>query len=279
MRNPLGCNTLYPHGRLTDAPVQFGLQAHIDALRTIREAGFSGCEFSHYDVLDESECVALAEACGRLGLRPWSAHAWVQLPAVAEDVRARLEALQACLSGARALGASVMVVHAARGSCDLGKPDERSHRAEALAACLRGLSRPAVDAGVVIAIENCADRADLEFLVETVARKDLPNVGFNIDTGHAVLHGMEPAEAIRLMGSRLRTTHLQDNFGERDDHFPPGHGMIDWGAVMAALREVDYRGMLMVEISDCPPGREPDAEADTRAAFDNLKRFASECSG
>jgi sugar phosphate isomerase/epimerase len=116
-------------------------------------------------------------------------------------------------------------------------------------------------------------------LVEAVQSLGLPGVGFNIDTGHAVLHGMTPADAIRLMGPLLLTTHLQDNLGKQDDHLPPGRGGIDWPGTLAALREVKYKGMLMVEISDCPPGREPDAAADTRAAFENLSRFARAAAG
>ena len=93
------------------------------------------------------------------------------------------------------------------------------------------------------------------------------------DLDHAQIRGMQPAEAIRLMGKRLLTTHLQDNFGKNDDHLPPGCGTIDWPATIGALREVNYQGTLMVEISDCPGGREPDAVADTRKAFENLSRF------
>ena len=274
MDNSLGCNTLYPYGRLTDAPTQFGLAAHREALKILCEAGFDGCEFSHYDVLSLEECRELRKECDRLGLQPWSAHAWVQIPEISADVMPRTEALQACLAGAGALGANVMVVHAQHRQCDLAKVDEREHRKQAMLACLRDLHEQAAGQGCVIAIENCADRTDLRFMVETVSELDLPGIGFNIDTGHAVLHGMEPADAIRLMGSRLRTTHLQDNFGERDDHLPPGCGTIDWPSVLTALNEVDYKGMLMVEISDCPPGREPDARADTQLAFDNLVRFS-----
>ena len=166
-----------------------------------------------------------------------------------------------------------MVVHAQQGDANVEESLRIQRRRQGLQRCLLHLSDAAADAGMRIAVENCGDLADLEFLVETVTSLDRENVGFNVDTGHAVLRSMTPQQVITIMGKRLFTTHLQDNFGQRDDHLPPGSGTIDWPPVMQAFLEVDYQGMLMVEISDCPPGREPDAKADTHEAFANLRRF------
>jgi sugar phosphate isomerase/epimerase len=260
-----GCNTLYPWGRLPATVEVFDLAAHREALRIIREAGLDGAEFSHYQHLVPADQEKVRELCDCLGLVPWSAHSWAPLPADPTQVEAALADLHASLDGAARLGVRVMVVHAA--GCP---PAAFPHRAEALGRVLSALSPQAAAAGITIAVENCAAREDLEFLAAALARLDLPAVGFNIDTGHAVLHGMKPEEAIRTMGRRLATTHLQDNFGERDDHLPPGRGRIAWEPVRDALLEVNYRGMLMVEISDCPPGREPCPADDTRAAADFL---------
>ena len=269
MNNPLGCNTLYPYGRLADAPRQFGIEAHADSLALIRRAGFSGCEFSHYQHLDEAGLAALRQRCAELELTPWSAHSWIQLPGAPAAVEAQLPRLLESVNQAARLGVGVVVFHAARPPEDPLGPGRR----EALEQALRGLAPMAAGHAITLAIENCSDRDDLAFLIDTVAGLALPNVGFNVDTGHANLHGITAPEAIRMMGRRLVTTHLQDNFGERDDHLPPGKGLIDWSEVRAALEEVGYAGMLMVEISDCPPGREPDAAADMQAAHDFLARW------
>ena len=269
-----GCNTLYPRGRLPSAVEVFDVAAHGEALRTIRDAGLDGCEFSHYEHLAPADQEKLREVCSCLGLRPWSAHSWEALPAEPGHVDGTLPGLFRSLEGAARLGVRVLVVHAAGAA-----PQCYPQRATALAACLGKLSPRAQAAGITVAVENCANRQDLEFLAETLAELDLPAVGFNIDTGHAVLGGMKPAEAIRIMGQRLATTHLQDNFGQRDDHLPPGRGSIAWDAVRDALREVGYGGMLMVEISDCPPGREPEPALDTRAAADFLKTLFAAPSG
>lgn len=265
-----GCNTLYPWGRLPATGDVFDLAAHLQALRILREAGLDGCEFSHYQHLPAADQEKLRETCACMGLTPWSAHAWQPLPADPTQVETALPALRSGIEGAARLGVRVLVVHAA--GC---APEAYPRRAEALAHTLTAMSAQAQTAGITVAVENCAPRADLEFLATTLAHLDLPAVGFNIDTGHAVLHGMRPEEAIRIMGGRLATTHLQDNFGQRDDHLPPGRGSIAWEPVRDALVEVRYGGMLMVEISDCPPGREPLAADDTRAAATFLRRLFS----
>ena len=275
MGNQLGCNTLLPFGRLANVAQQFGVEAQKESLRIIRDTGFDACEFSHYECLALDECRVLHEHCRHLGLQSWSAHSWVPVPGDAAEATAKLPAQLSSLDGASALGARVMVVHAPRGTCDLADAGQRCARRDALGMTLNELSTEAVKRGLTVAIENCGDREDLEFLVATVAELDLAGIGFNIDTGHAVIHGMTPAEAIQLMGGRLCTTHLQDNFGRRDDHLPPGEGGIDWPETLAALKRVGYCGTLMVEISDCPPGRDPAAAEDTRTAYRNLSRFAA----
>jgi len=274
MDNPLGCNTLYPHGRLTDARHQFTVEAHVESLRMLHEAGFDGSEFSHFDVLVPHECQSLKEECEKLGVIPWSAHSWVTLPETPDEASKRIRELRDSIDAAADLGVRVVVVHAASGKLDLNDPEQRRTRTLGLETSLLGAAPHAIAHGIKLGIENCSTQVNLEFLVEVVERLNLPNVGFVVDTGHAVLHGMDPADTIRIMGDRLCSTHLQDNFGQCDDHMPPGRGNIDWPSVIAALEEVAYAGMLMVEISDCPPNRAPDAIIDTREAYEDLFLFA-----
>jgi len=276
MDNRLGCNTLYPNGRLGDAKEQFDLEAHRQALRDLAEAGFQCVEFSHPEALSPDGLASLPAECESLGLTPWSAHSWVALPSAVKDADEALPKLRDGIDNTYRLAAEVMVVHAAGNKLDMTQAENRRTRADALNTTIAPLAEYASSKGIVIAIENCGPLTDLELLVEVVGALNLPNVGFNIDTGHAVLHGLDIADAIRLMGSRLMTTHLQDNFGERDDHLPPGEGTIDWGPVFEAFREIGYTRTLMVEISDCPPGREPVAKDDIGKAYRNLRRLLSE---
>ncbi len=274
----LGCNTLYLDGRLTDARRQFTFDAHRKTLQRLRETGFDACEFSHYDVLVPHECEALRKECDKLGIRPWSAHSWVTLPAHTHNAVEKMHMLCASVDAAADLGVSVLVVHAAGTGLDMSDSKLRHERTLALETCLLGAMPHAVTAGIQLAIENCGTAEDLEFLVEAVNRLDLPGLGFCLDTGHAQLHGIAPAEAARLMGKRLFTTHLQDNHGRRDEHLPPGAGTIDWPETLRALKEIRYPGVFMVEISDAPPGREPDAAGDMQTAYENMKKFLAAAS-
>lgn len=275
MNNPLGCNTLYPHGRLKN-PKDFVFEAQCQALRELAEAGFTHIEFSHTEPLQAEAVTRLGRECRRLGLTPWSAHCWVAIPAQEAEVSKAMPGLLTGLDHCERLGVQVMVVHAAGHNLDMTKPDVRKPRADAHSSVLAPLAAKAAKNGVSIAIENCAPLADLQFLAELVDSLNLPNVGFNIDTGHAQIHKLDIPTALRLMGKRLLTTHLHDNFGQRDDHLPPGLGTIDWKRAFAAFREIGYARTLMVEISDCPPGREPEPKREYRQAYENLCRFAAE---
>ena len=85
--------------------------------------------------------------------------------------------------------------------------------------------------------------ADLRGLVD-----DFPqSVGICLDTGHAVLNGQLPQEEVRAAGHRLLATHLHDSDSE-SDHWVPGDREIDWPAVVAALRAVDYDGAWTFEV-------------------------------
>lgn len=109
--------------------------------------------------------------------------------------------------------------------------------------------------GVGIALENIFDRtaADTgicrrtycaipEELMELIAQIDHPLFGACWDTGHAHKQGLGQAVSLRMLGSSLKATHIQDNDGSRDQHLLPYLGSIDWSEVMAALKEIHYAG-------------------------------------
>jgi sugar phosphate isomerase/epimerase len=53
---------------------------------------------------------------------------------------------------------------------------------------------------------------------------------------------------VRLLGSYLAVLHVHDNDGERDRHWLPGLGIVDWEAFMHALVEIGFEGTLSLEI-------------------------------
>lgn len=71
-----------------------------------------------------------------------------------------------------------------------------------------------------------------------------------LDVGHSAIVGEEPADAVRALGSRLGTVHIHDNDYREDSHMLPFTGELDWKSLMEALKNVDYRGPLNLEVLD-----------------------------
>ncbi len=104
--------------------------------------------------------------------------------------------------------------------------------------------------GVGLALENLpwpnSNRAKpLADLVDALGGK---NVGVCWDTGHAHFNQLPPSE-MKVLGHRLVTLHVHDNHGTYDEHQIPcfGYGTYDWSGFMKTLREMDYKGDLVLE--------------------------------
>jgi sugar phosphate isomerase/epimerase len=109
--------------------------------------------------------------------------------------------------------------------------------------------------GVGIALENICDRTQQregrirrsygavpEQLAELIDQLAHPLFGACWDTGHAHIQGISQGDGLRILGSRLKATHIQDNDGIKDQHLLPYHGTIDWIDVMEGLRDIQYAG-------------------------------------
>ena len=99
--------------------------------------------------------------------------------------------------------------------------------------------------------------ATTEQAVQLADRVD--GLGVLLDTGHAFAAGEDPAGAVELLGDRLVHVHLGDAaLGAGDDDLPCGR-VHDFGAVVAALDAVGFRGatLTMLQLGDtttaCPP--------------------------
>jgi sugar phosphate isomerase/epimerase len=115
-------------------------------------------------------------------------------------------------------------------------------------------------AEVGIAIENCPDLGAKarnskrwygsmpEELAELVDAFHHPLVGICWDTGHANIQELDQNRALRILGDRLKATHIQDNNGRSDQHLLPFYGNVDWRSVMEGLRAIDYKGDFTYEV-------------------------------
>lgn len=111
--------------------------------------------------------------------------------------------------------------------------------------------------GVGIAVENLWDlniaplkryTASAEELVDLVDSLGAPNAGICFDVEHATIMRQDVPSQLRLIGSRLKATHVSDVINTDSDHLIPFSGRTDWPAFMAALKEIGYRGDLTYEI-------------------------------
>ncbi|HEX3999257.1 MAG TPA: sugar phosphate isomerase/epimerase family protein [Pirellulales bacterium] len=106
--------------------------------------------------------------------------------------------------------------------------------------------------GVIVAFEpepgmfiDTMDRFE-----QLLARFDHPALRLTIDLGHLHCQGETPiGEQLRRWASRLVNVHIEDMRAGVHEHLMFGEGEIEFPPIFAALREIDYRGLVQVELS------------------------------
>lgn len=96
-----------------------------------------------------------------------------------------------------------------------------------------------------------------------------PLIGACLDTGHLIRTAqlgkkLDPAEQIRVMGKRNFGLHLKDHDNEKKTDVVFGKGVLDVPAVVRALGEVKFPGMISIEYEASP--EEPTAEVEACVA-------------
>jgi hypothetical protein len=104
---------------------------------------------------------------------------------------------------------------------------------------------PRIAQGIMRARENGPIKTTFE-LVDII---NDPDLGICIDTGHAHLSGMDVGAFIRMVGSRLKCTHIDDNRRDGDTHLPPYFGTSNWEDIMKAFDDANYKGDFSFEVS------------------------------
>lgn len=143
--------------------------------------------------------------------------------------------------------------------------------------------------GVKIQLENTFDFANAwqpgdpawpfttaEDILEVVNTLGYP-MEVCLDTGHANIAGQNIPEMIHAFGDKLKTLHLNDNFGNirplrPDLHLFPGYGNICWSQVFRTLKETGFQGLINLE----PVGNIPLLQSELRqlqlkAAADSIR--------
>ncbi|MGH2627860.1 MAG: sugar phosphate isomerase/epimerase family protein [Anaerolineales bacterium] len=238
--------------------------------RRLARSGYEGVELA-----GEPERLAPDEVrrlCRDHGIRVTSVLGWSIFGIPGRDLASpdrdeRLQAVRygrACVDLAAAVEAPILVVipAAAGRTAPAGRPAEEK---EWLAAyqeewkravdSVRQAAEYAASHGVTLGIEPInryetflvtdLDRA-LSFLEDVASEA----VKIHLDTFHMNLEEPDPANAIRRAGPRLVNLHASDS-----NRQAPGRGHIDFLAILEALREIGYGGVLTLE--PVPPGSDP----------------------
>ena len=113
--------------------------------------------------------------------------------------------------------------------------------------------------GMRVAFENTFQESHLtakphfsslpDDLFNLVEKYNTKSVGICWDTGHAKLqYGDYDMEVLKFCKDKLICTHVHDNYYNQDLHGFPFTGIIDWKALMATLKEIDYQGDFSFEL-------------------------------
>jgi len=223
----------------------------VDLLESIRRAGYNRfelfCVRPHLDFHNRALLRALGRWFKENALPPASLHlpfvenvsptkrTWISVLEPERRYReAALDEIKRSLELADLLPVSYAVLH-------LGNPrDEFSpvsfEYAYAAIAQIRAF------AGVEVVIENIPNAiSTLDRITEFKTVSQIPDLGICYDTGHGHLQGGDPSF------EHVRTTHLHDNHGEKDEHLWPFEGTLDWPGLIEKFVVASYTGQFMFE--------------------------------
>ena len=114
-------------------------------------------------------------------------------------------------------------------------------------------------------IETCAQAE------EFMGRMTSPAIGLNFDIGHQYCVGEDPAVSVKRLAKWIKHIHLEDIAATRiHHHMIPGDGVIDFAAVLRAVRAIGYTGWVTVELY--PYTDDPDHAA--RTALERVTKIA-----
>ena len=196
---------------------------------------------------------ALADAAG---ISIWQVHGPWRFPPVEktpEERAERLKKMKKSIHGAALLGAKYWIVHPIMpyGVEDIGTEFEsETHRLNL--EFMRELLTVARAEGVTICLENMPfldfSISSSEDIVSFIREIDDPSFMMCLDTGHEFKYpNSSPAEVVRKYGKYIKSLHVHDNCGVRDEHLMPFTGEIDWADFGKALGEVGFDGVMSLE--------------------------------
>jgi sugar phosphate isomerase/epimerase len=128
---------------------------------------------------------------------------------------------------------------------------------------MKELAAYASGSGVEIIVEN----VPFTFLPTAkdmldVANEIGPEVGINFDICNSAYIREDVADAIRMLGTRIKNVHISDTGYGDFKHDRLGTGIVDPAPAAKALQEIGYDGLTVLEIitDATKPGADPDGD-------------------
>jgi sugar phosphate isomerase/epimerase len=245
-----------------------------DCLEQVRDAGFTIieiCSFpAHLDYRDLGLVKRASQRIRDLHLEPYSFHApfadHIDITSLDPEVRGpAVIAVEQAAAAAAELGARYFVIHPGPERSPI-PGEERLRRMETAADSLNFLARRCRELGTALVLENMLPHLffghakDILWILGAINASD---VGICLDTGHAFLSG-DLATVVHKLSGHLWMVHASDNYGERDDHSPPGNGRIAWDVLISQLTRLRFEGGIILEIAADDQGN-VDLEAARRS--------------
>ncbi|MGE0742325.1 MAG: myo-inosose-2 dehydratase [Hyphomonadaceae bacterium] len=223
---------------------------------------------------------------------------WYSGNLLRQDADAEIAALQPHLNLLKAMGSTVFVfaetsnaVHSNKAVPLEGTPRLKSSEWAQFGGRMSKVADYIASQGIKFAYHHhlgtvVENQADMDAFVAATS----PSVGFTLDTGHAALGGVKSIDVIERHADRIAHVHCKDVRGAVHAEARrtgksfldgvlagmftvPGDGSIDFGAVMKALKRIDYSGWIIIEAEQDPAIADPRTYSELGLA--TLKREAA----
>lgn len=198
----------------------------------------------------EAQCEEVVQLAARLGVEIVSLNpTFIDLNLGSRNETFRRESVREvkfCIDVAARLGAKLVVIGPGRRHPLVLEPLEMVDRLAHPA--MRECIEYAESKGIVYGFENITSlyMVHCEEVAGFIDEVNSPYCKAVYDVANASYYE-DPAQGIRLLGDRICHVHLSDTDRSTRAHWPVGKGVLDFGAVAQALRDVGYGAWSFLE--------------------------------
>lgn len=219
----------------------------------MKSFGYTNCDYENFarvsrpwfNVSDdqfEKQCIEDRALAQKHGITIDQAHApwmWPTINRTPEDIEIWYEKMVKALYGTKLLNCKNFVIHPLMPWN--GDELDKEFLWDVNLKFFERLIPHAKKHGITLCFENMPMKdlsiSTVEACIQFLDMLNSEQMGICLDTGHAWVFGTEPADAVRLLGNRIKCFHVHDNYKDYDRHMLPYAGSINWEAFKVALKE------------------------------------------